>query len=206
MYDPELELRVRDYVQFQREVRKVNVIDRDVCSQLLALQQRHSQLPAAAPAPAPASALAAAVSRPLVVPLPVPVAQDPPSVPKIECDEPSIKSEPKSERLDQISEAADASAALPTPPTSDNALQQQQPPPEAALSSSNDAASAGGVSCRTATDSAGGQLEPVAETKRETDFLLVASEHDHWRVWLAYNRKYRTLGIIARIDDLSLHN
>lgn len=179
MYDPELELRVRDYVQFQREVRKVNVIDRDVCSQLLALQQRHSQSHAAAPAPA--SALAAAASRPLVVPLPVPVAQDPPSVPKIECDEPSIKSEPKSERLDQISEAADASAALPTPPTSDN-TPQQQPPPDAALSSSNDAASAGGVSCRTAAESAGGQLEPVAETKRETDFLLVASEHDHWRV------------------------
>ena len=177
IYDPELDARVREYVQFQREVRKVNVIDRDSCSQLLALQQRHAHAAATG---------AQAASRPLLVARSAAVqeltttttatatttctATAQPIIPKEEC-EPAIKSELKSDEVKPEPEASGETCALPSPPNSDTTPQQADTTQSSAAEALAPTPPTGGT---TAVQPAGEQPEP--------DFVMVKSEHDHWRV------------------------
>ena len=207
MYDPEMDARVREYVQFQREARKVNVIDRDACSQLLALQQRHA---------AAAAAAAQAASKPLLVARSLAV-QDAtntapaatstanattstsiatatatePSIPKEEF-KPAIKSELKADevKLEPQAEASGDTSALPTPPISDTAPQQSGTSQSIAAEALGPTPPTGGTTAAQA-----------AAEQPEADFVLVKSEHDHWRVRvnvLVYCKLVNSLSLNAR--------
>ena len=195
MYDPELDARVREYVQFQREVRKVNVIDRDACSQLLALQQRHA-------------GAAQAVSRPLLVARAAAV-QDlkatatatststatQPIIPKEEC-EPAIKSELKSDEVkpEPQPEASGETCALPTPPNSDTTPQQAGTTQSSAAEALAPSSPTGG---NTAVQPTGEQPEP--------DLVLVKSEHDHWRVRVYCARQLYVLDYFRVLAFANVH-